>query len=208
MATKQKIIPGTTPLYDFSNKYTRKKELDAAKAGYSNMEELHDTAFLSVFFSREFWNASLDTVGKYMNELVTGKRLKKAEANLKQEQMLFDAANRLYQLTGHQPGEKSGVVKNEKIADKKAAENMRAVKISAAMALAYGNDDDKKKQVMQDIKNKYPELIKEIQELAKKAKERVKNDEFKKATVGLKFGKTSNESFKINEFGEIIRGGR
>jgi gas vesicle protein len=131
-----------------------------------------------------------------------------AEANLKQEQMLFDAANRLYQLTGLQPGEKSGVVKNEKIADKKAAENMRAVKISAAMTLAYGNDDDKKKQVMQDIKRKYPELVKEIQELAKKAKERVKNDEFKKATVGLKFGKTSNESFKINEFGEIIRGGR
>jgi 2'-5' RNA ligase len=154
---------------------------------------------------------SSDETYKIVKELITKKSLKQAQADHKDKNMLKKAAYKINSLTGAVPGEISGVVLNEKSAEKKIAENMKKIKIAAAMVLAYGDNEEQKKSVMLDIESKYPELAKEIRQLAKKAKERVNTDTFKQATVGAKFGgdtpKKAN-AFTINEYGEIIRGGR
>lgn len=195
---KQSPIPGSKRLYEFGGTYKRQDELASARHKVDSLEEVTFTKYLSDFlFTREGLQAGLSDHAKRIKEIITGKRLKAAEDNLKQEQMLFDAANRMYQLTGSQLGEKSGVIKSEKIAEKKITDLLHSIKIAAAMILAYGKNDEQKKQVMKELGSKYPEIVKETNELANKARARAKANPFKSATMKLKNQDTKTSTAKI-----------
>lgn len=179
------------PFFD-SRKHHRKKQLQDAYKELSELEDVHDASVLDIIFSKDFLTTDIKTIARYFDELITGKRLKTAQKKLHEEETLLLAAKRMYELTGEQPGAKSGIVKNMKVADTKSAKVAQSVKIIAAMALAYGKDDARKKEIMLTIKDKYPELVSDIKSLVEKAKARVKQDEFKRATAGMKFGKSAN----------------
>jgi len=185
------------PYFD-SRKHIRKEELKEAIDNFSDLKSLHEENIFNVIFSKDFFNADLRIVARYFNELITGKRLKAAEELLHKEEMLLVAAQRMYALTGEQKDSVSGVVKNEKIANATSAKNTQALKIAAAMALTYGSDAALKKKIMVDLENKYPELVDDIKSLVKKAKARINQDEFKRATAGMKFGKGLREPVRKN----------
>lgn len=187
-----------------SRKYIGKKQLQDATKELSEIEDIHDTNVLEVVFSKDFFNSDIKTIARYFDELITGKRLKSAQKKLHEEEMLLLAAKRMYELTGEQKG-KSGIVKNEKIADAKSAKFLQSVKIAAAMALAYGKDDSHKKEIMLTIKTRYPELVSDIKSLVEKAKARIKQDEFRRATAGMKFGNTEEKNIVSNRIAKKVR---
>lgn len=167
--------------YMDSRKYSRKAELKQAQEDFSDLSEIHDKSTFELMSLKDFLNTNIVVLARYFGELISGKRLKQAEEALHREEMLFLEARRMYELTGEKPGAKSGVVKNQTIAERKSAN----VKIAAAMVLAYSKDDAQKKQLMLDVKRKYPELVEDIKVLAKKAKAR---REFKNAIASINLG--------------------
>lgn len=140
--------------------------------------EAMDAATSPLSWSLEDWkeffrSTPMDTY-RVTKEIVTHKKQKELQQNLKEAEKKDNTARKLFSLTGHLPGEKSGVVKVDAKAQKEIEEHLHKVKIYVSRLLAYGKDDNLKKEIMKEVKGKYPELIPEIKQLATKAKERAK----------------------------------
>lgn len=137
----------------------------------------------------EDWRIFLSMSPAESLRVLSRKTLNKAEKDLKEQEKLHKAAAKLYSLTGSLPGGKSGVVKVGEKANKIVADFRKKLKISVASLLAYGKDDKLKEKVMKEVKGKYPEMVKEILELSKKAKEKAKSTDFGKLKLATrKFG--------------------
>ncbi len=173
-----------------------RQKLNAAEYRLRVLTDAHQAATFNIFKWtlddwRAFLNTPLDDLGGIIKELTTKKKLKAATQKMRTEKQKYTAGKRAFELTGLEPGQKSGVVKNEKIAAKKIEKIKHDVKLRAASILVYSNDSELKKQVLLDVKSRYPELIPEIKSLVKRA-----NDEIKRSTTAAELLKMAKSRLK------------
>lgn len=153
------------------------------------IEDVHDVKDWTWDDWKELLNLDLRDFAKIAKELATKEKLKLAKEKYNEAIKNDKVSRKLFSLTGSLPGEKSGVVKNEEHANETIEKHLHKVKISAAGILAYSKDAELKEKVMKDLNERHPEMVEEVRNLAKKARERTNEDEFKKNTAGMSFAK-------------------
>ena len=124
---------------------------------------------------RSFFQSTPKDTFNIVKEIITKIKQKKLQNEATQAKLEANAAKGLWKLTGYLPGEKSGVVEADKIAEKKIQDHNHKVTIYTARLLAYGKDDKLKEEVMKEVSQRYPDLVPKIKKLATKAKQRLEN---------------------------------
>ena len=147
-----------------------------ARQKLNEFKDAVDDAKNPLTWSLEDWkdffrSTPMDTY-RLLKELITHKKQKELQQGVKDAEKEAKFARKMFEVTGMLPGEKSGVVKADKIAEKKREEHLHKVTIYTARLLAYGKDDKLKEEVMKEVTQRHPELVPKIKTLAQKAKQR------------------------------------
>ena len=156
-----------------------KRKVTASRKELNEFNDGMDAIKNPLDWSREDWRSffqstPMDTY-RIIKELITKRKSNELKNNLKEAVKKEKVASKIFEITGIAPGEKSGVVKADQIAEKKIKEHLHKVTIYTARLLAYGKDDKLKEDVMKEVTQKYPDLVPKIKRLAEKAKQRANN---------------------------------